>query len=141
MATFPYYKFNYINLSSQSHAKNIGFNWDFIEFLLSAPEYPIEDIINGQVVHRENLNKADVFYMSIVSELETGVIDFIKDVKKIFGVYADVTTDFQLKDVFSYYKYMWKNFNQEERNLLSQIEHPTDINQKKYINLLDKKVS
>ena len=137
LASFMNYEFNYINLTGYRHSfEEIGFSWDLIETLLSSPEPPIEDMKDCKPIYRENLNQADKINVTISSQIEKGIMDFIKDAKNLYGDYNIVFQEYNMKDIFDYFKYTWNNMDQETMNLLAQVEHPVDGAQTKYINLL-----
>lgn len=134
LASYLNYELNYINLTGQNHTqlKN-NFNWDFIEFLLSSPEAPIENIENEQPIYRDILSKEDKYYQKIFPHLEKGILNYILLYRKVFDGISNIIFS---KPVFEYISSYWTNMNDSDRNFLRTIKHPVDTKQKKYLTLV-----
>lgn len=130
MASFLNYKYNYINLSSKRHEdRDLDFHWDFIEFLFSSFEPPIEDIKDLKPVYRINTTKDDEITCRIYKEIFSGIMDFTELYTKVFYYYLPCCT---VKDAFDYIKYFWHNRSSSDNKMLGTINHPIDSNQTKY---------
>ena len=61
-------------------------NWNFIEFLLTSPEYPIKNMDSlGKPVYDKNPNQAEIYRAKIYPDISKGAIQFTKDIQSIFG--------------------------------------------------------
>ena len=127
------YKYNYINLSIKPHSnKAIGFSWDLIEFLFTSNEAPVEDMKNEKPEYRELLNDNDFFRLSLFPFISEGILNFVKDYTKIFGIQS---FNFDAVQVFEYIKCFWQNMSFLDYYMLSQVKHPTDSAQQVYVSL------
>ena len=59
------------------------YNCDFIEFLITSPEYPIKNIKNGKIIFEEN-NIYENYRKDAYLKVSTGIIDFIREYKNIY---------------------------------------------------------
>ena len=127
------YKYNYINLSIKPHSnKAIGFSWDLIEFLFTSNEAPVEDMKNEKPEYRKLLNDNDFFRLSLFPFISEGILNFVKDYTKIFGIQS---FNFDADQVFEYIKCFWQNMSFLDYYMLSQVKHPTDSAQQVYVSL------
>lgn len=127
------YKYNYINLSIKPHSnKAIGFSWDLIEFLFTSNEAPVEDMKNEKPEYRELLNDNDFFRLNLFPFISEGILNFVKDYTKIFGIQS---FNFDADQVFEYIKCFWQNMSFLDYYMLSQVKHPTDSAQQVYVSL------
>jgi predicted HAD superfamily hydrolase len=60
--------------------------WDFMEFLMTAPEYPIKSVTpDGRPVYFDNPSPWEKNLKDIYPHVSAGALDFANDVKNIFG--------------------------------------------------------
>ncbi len=57
-------------------------NWDFVEFLMTAPESPIIDIVNNEIIHK-NPSSEEKNKNEIVQYVVNGAMDFARDAREI----------------------------------------------------------
>lgn len=56
-----------------------------MEFLFTAPEFPIKDIVNGYPVYKNTDNTDEQYRVEIYPYVSAGILRFVKDVVRIFG--------------------------------------------------------
>lgn len=60
-------------------------NWNFMELLMTAPEFPIKQLKHdGTPVYDTNPSKAEQIRKKIYPDISSGAVDFAKDIKKVF---------------------------------------------------------
>ncbi len=124
----------YTMLSSYDWEKFNLFNWNFTEFLLTSPEYPISDIQDNLPVYEKNVNEYERQRKDLYLQLYCGNMRFIADITRIFkGFLPDISID----AVFEYISVFWKNLSGEDKKFLSMIKHPIDDAQKIYISIVE----
>ncbi|MDR3348934.1 MAG: HAD-IA family hydrolase [Acidaminococcales bacterium] len=78
--------------------------WDFMEFLLTSPEYPIVNIrMDGSPVYDSHPSEHERFQRSIYPAIANGALQFARDIKDIFGdmqVYLSANTLVRWIDIF-----------------------------------------
>lgn len=71
-------------------------NWDFMEFLMTAPEYPIKNLTNdGLPIYDPNPTDAEKFRREIYPDVSNGAVAFANDIKQWFNgadIYLDGAT-------------------------------------------------
>lgn len=61
-------------------------NWDFMEFLITSPEYPVENITeDGQPVYTKTPSPYEIVRSKLYNNVMQGELDFANDVQKMFG--------------------------------------------------------
>ncbi len=61
-------------------------NWNFIEFLISSPEYPIKNIdASGKIVHVKQENHYEIKRAKLYQKIEKGALAFVKDIETWFS--------------------------------------------------------
>lgn len=58
--------------------------WSFVEFLLSAPEYPVADITENGIVHSSEKNEYEEYRCKLSGQMCNGAENFAKDIKNFF---------------------------------------------------------
>ena len=90
------YKHSMFIKNNQEHKYVFTKNWNFMEFLMTAPEYPIKKLgANGKPVYDAKPTDAEKFRCKIYPYVSDGAVDFANDIKKLFGganIYLDGTT-------------------------------------------------
>ncbi len=76
-----------INKLAYSFKKQSHYSPDLslIEFMMTSPEPPILNIENGKPVYKDNISKSEKLRQKACVEMSNGTLNFIKDVKDIFG--------------------------------------------------------
>ena len=79
--------------------KNLGNvltkNWNFMEFLMTSPEYPIKTIQDGKPVYDSSPSDAEKIRHAVYPFVSDGAVAFAGDVKKLFNgadIYLDAST-------------------------------------------------
>lgn len=61
-------------------------NWNFIEFLITSPEYPIKNITaKGQPIYDPDPNQSEIDRAAQYPVISQGAVQFAEDVKRIFN--------------------------------------------------------
>lgn len=70
-------------------------NWNFMEFLMTSPEYPIKTVNKGKPVYDPNPNDAEKTRRAVYPFVSDGTVEFANDVKELFDnadIYFDSST-------------------------------------------------
>ena len=126
------YQYNYINLFGKSGG-TVGFNWDLIELLMTSPEDPIVDMLNGKPVFLQPLSSDEVKRHKVFSFIEDGELDFVNDYIKYMKANQ---FSFQLPNVLNYLVNYWENLDSSDKYFLSQVKHASNVEQSNYKTLL-----
>lgn len=69
-----------------NHANVQTKNWDFMEFLMTAPELPIKGIdARGKPIYDANPTQYELLRKNIYPDVSNGAVQFAKDVKNLFN--------------------------------------------------------
>lgn len=77
----------YVENSEEGDAKGEVFtsNWNFIEFLITSPEYPIKNVSGqGQPVYEDNPHPCEAERAKLYPGIGNAIVDFARDVKERF---------------------------------------------------------
>ncbi len=77
----------FINKKTYQHDASVYTkNWNFIEFLLTSPEYPIKNMdSNGKPVYTDTPDEAEKYRARIYPDISEGAVQFTKDIQTVFG--------------------------------------------------------
>ena len=103
-----------------------------MEFLMTAPEDPITNIINNKPVYRENISKHEIYRKKLCPLVSKGILDFANDVKKIF---AAIDVDFENMLVADWINLFVDYPTKEEVKKLYRVKHSHDYGHNRFINL------
>lgn len=74
------------SMASVSDARYFTSNWNFIEFLITSPEYPIKNITSdGQPVYDPQPNPSEVWRAGIYPHISAGAVQFAEEINGIFN--------------------------------------------------------
>lgn len=59
-------------------------NWNFMEFLITSPEYPIKNLHNGKPVYEENPSSYEITSSRCYKDIEKGALSFCKEINELF---------------------------------------------------------
>lgn len=108
-------------------------NWDFIEFLLNAPEFPVKSILaSGEPVYDKSPPDCEQFRKSIYPEIVSGALDFSHDLKNTFinnEIYLDCET------ICRWINYFCNNPSNTDIKSMSNISYAAASNHDSYIPL------
>ena len=130
----------FINKKSYQHDASVYTrNWNFIEFLLTSPEYPIKNMDSqGKPVYDSNPNEAEKYRAKIYPDISEGAIQFTKDIQSIFNG-NDIFLDGE-----SLVKYI-NNFVDHPQSIdireMSKIKFGVDSNHSTYVPLFSENIS
>ena len=80
------YKYNQLIENNREIKYVFTKNWNFMEFLMTAPEYPIKNLTSdGQPVYDPNPTDAEKFRREIYPDVSNGAVDFANDIKQWFN--------------------------------------------------------
>lgn len=90
------YKYNQFIENNREMKYVFTKNWDFMEFLMTAPEYPIKNLTNdGLPIYDPNPTDAEKFRREIYPDVSNGAVAFANDIKQWFNgadIYLDGAT-------------------------------------------------
>ena len=80
------YKYNQLIENNREIKYVFTKNWNFMEFLMTAPEYPIKNLTSdGQPVYDPHPTDAEKFRREIYPDVSNGAVDFANDIKQWFN--------------------------------------------------------
>ena len=81
--------------NNQKFEKVFTKNWNFMEFLMTSPEYPIKMVEKGKPIYDPNPSIAEQTRHAVYPFVSDGAVAFANDVKKLFDgadIYLDAST-------------------------------------------------
>ncbi len=124
--------------NNQKRDKVFTKNWNFMEFLMTSPEYPIKTFENGKPVYDSNSNVAEQTRHIVYPFVSDGAVVFANDVKKLFNgadIYLDGTT------LVAWVNCLCDVPTKQDINEFFVIKHAYDAKHSSYIPLFSTKVS
>ncbi|MGN0917127.1 MAG: HAD family hydrolase [Candidatus Enterousia sp.] len=113
-------------------------NWNFMEFLMTAPEYPIKNMKpNGEPIYDSNPSESEKIRKQIYPYISDGAINFANDIKKLFGgndIYLNGCVLVEYINAFVDYP------TRHDRIQMQQIAHAYDSAHSDYIPLFSAKM-
>lgn len=80
------YKYCQLLIKDKEDKYIITKNWNFMEFIMTAPEYPIKNLTaDGKPIYDPNPTDAEKFRRKIYPDVSNGAVDFANDIKQWFG--------------------------------------------------------
>lgn len=99
-------------------------NWNFMEFLMTAPEYPIKNLTNdGLPVYDPKPTDAEKFRREIYPDVSNGAVAFANDIKQWFNgadIYLDGAT------LVRWVNCLCDNPTKDDFNNMAQVKHAYD---------------
>ena len=84
--SFEYATYTKSNDSFQGNRDIYTANWNFIEFLLTSPEYPIKNISeDGAPIYDTNPSANELWRAQTYPQIASSALDFAKDIHQLFG--------------------------------------------------------
>lgn len=111
----------------QSYA-NMLRKWDFMEFLITSPEPPICNIIDGNPEYKE-ISPAEKIRIEKYPFVSEGAIEFAIDIEEIFG---KIPIFINYQEVISWLNVLFYNPTEEDKIELEQIKHASDPSHENY---------
>lgn len=104
-------------------------NWDFVEFLFSAPESPICGLKNGKPVYKKVAHSSESYRKKIYPGISDGIYDFYATVKKYFN-----EDEFKvlLPEIIDWHNYFYLHPNGTDKKYFKKIYHAFDKEHKNY---------
>ena len=59
--------------------------WGLMQFLFTAPEFPLRDLKNGKPVYKNTDNENERYIVSNYPYVSDGIVNFVMDLKRTFG--------------------------------------------------------
>ena len=111
--------------------------WPFVEFIITAPEYPAQNIKNGQIIFETN-NKFENIRKDLYIKISEGILDFINTYLKIYkNEYLKIDNFFAINWANNFLCYLDKS----EKNNLSNIYYTSFHNDKqKYFPIVPRRL-
>lgn len=114
-------------------------NWNFIEFLITSPEYPIKNITEqGSPVYEKNPGPYEVRRAELYPEIAGAIVDFAEDVRERFDghdIFLDAPTTVQWINYFVDYP------ETKDIRQMADIKFGVDSSHSEYIPLFSDKIS
>ncbi len=112
--------------------------WDFMEFLMTAPEYPIKNLTHdGLPVYDPNPTDAEQFRREIYPDVSNGAVAFANDIKQWFNgadIYLDGAT------LVRWVNCLCDNPTKEDFNNMAMVKHAYDSAHSDYQPLFSVKI-
>lgn len=106
-------------------------DWNFMELLMTAPEPPIENIINNKIIHK-NVSAEEQKRIEIYPYISAGIVNFARDINSIFGnknVYMDNSIVEKWINLFADFP------SCEDIDNMSKVKHAIDSGHNNYVNI------
>lgn len=130
------YKFNSFQrerVADFENYQNIIQNWNFMEFLITAPEAPIINIEDGKPVYKEASIEEQI-RIEKYPFVSDGAIEFAKDILNIFG-HIDTFIDYP--EIIYWLNILNNNPTEEDKEEFKQIKHACFIDHNEYFTLFE----
>lgn len=108
-----------------------------IEFCLTSPELPVVDFVEDKPVYIKTPCKEEIYRNSLYSEIEKGVLEFTKDMKKRLSGF-DI--EFLAVDVNAYISAFCGNLNYTDKKNLATVFCSSNANHTEYKHNLLKQI-
>lgn len=106
--------------------------WDFMEFVMTAPELPGIDIKKGQVVFGPS-NSFEETRIERFEYLSSGILDFVKQYQNLYqNQYLKIDKIFSI----NWLNHFFNNLNQQDIKYLSTLYHTTFHDTQEYLPLV-----
>lgn len=113
-------------------------NWNFMEFVMTAPEYPIKNITpDGKPVYAKSVNAAEIIRKQIYPDVSDGAVEFANYIKSLFGG-NDIFL--QGKTLVSYVNCLVDFPTNTDRKNMNCVQHAYDSAHSAYIPLFSVKI-
>ena len=108
--------------------------WDFMEFLITAPEFPVKDVVHGQPVYKNTDNVNEQFRVRIYPYISDGIMRFVKNVLEIFG---NIDINVSPLVVAKWICTLYHNPTDVDKKFMLNIRRAGDVNHSKYSYMFD----
>lgn len=131
----------YIENSAEGDVKTDVFtaNWNFIEFLITSPEYPIKNITErGEPVYESKPSPYEIKRVELYPTIAGAIVDFAEDVRERFDghdIFLDAPTIVKWVNYFADYP------EAEDIKQMADIKFGVDSSHSEYIPLFSDKIS
>lgn len=124
---------NYNYTTYEQDIKHSLNSWNIMEFIMTAPELPISNMIGKDIEYQKNpsiyeLTRKETY--KIISEKEE---EFSKNLINVFG---DTKVEFKAQNIINFINCFCGNLNKLDEMYFSNIYHACDSNHTKYESLL-----
>lgn len=104
-------------------------NWNFMEFIMSAPELPIQGLKDNRPVYMKNPSPYELYRKNLYPDLSAGMTDFTADMVTYF---KDRVPNLSFKAIVSWLNYFFDHLTMNDRRYLSKIYFASDAAHSKY---------
>ena len=104
-------------------------DWDLMEFLITAPEPPLEDVVDRHPVFKQ-YSKEEKIRSEIYPMVSDGAVDFAK---RILSIFDGIEVDIQAEDVTKWINCFITTPDEYEKAYIQKIKHGYDSNHEMYI--------
>lgn len=59
--------------------------WGFMQFLFTAPEFPLKDFTNGKPIYKNTNNENEQYVVNNYPYISDGIVNFVRDLQTFFG--------------------------------------------------------
>ena len=130
---FEYSTFTQSKNEKQDNKSIYTENWNFVEFLLSSPEFPIKNISkDGKPIYEEAPDDNEIWRSNTYPQIADGALKFAKDINDIFGgnnIYLSA------QDLISWVNEFVSNPEKEDHKYFANVSCAVDSNHKEYVPL------
>lgn len=114
------------------------YNWPFIEFLITSPEYPIKNMTSdGMPIYDSNPTEFEKIRKSVYPDMAENAVRFAMDLHEIFG---DARVYFSGHTIISYVNAFIKHPTARDVREMSVIRHGADATHAEYVPLFLAKI-
>ncbi|MDR1071723.1 MAG: HAD-IA family hydrolase [Rickettsiales bacterium] len=113
-------------------------NWNFMEFLITAPEYPIKRIdADGKPVYDDNPGEVERTRKEVAPLVSGGAVEFARDISRIFGgenIFLDANV------LVSWINCFCDSPTRTDMTEMAAIKHSSDSDHKEYAPLFSTRI-
>ena len=137
--SFEYVTFTKSTNEKQDNKNIYTENWNFIEFLLSSPEFPIKNMSeDGKPIYDDNPDNNEIWRSQTYPQIAEGALNFVKDIQDIFGCNDIYLT---AQDLINWINEFISNPQNEDFDNFANVNYAIDSNHKEYVPLFATKFS
>jgi len=125
--------------TTQTNREVFTANWNFIEFLITSPEYPIKNISSdGKPIYDKNPSENEILRSTIYPKIADSAIDFANEVNAFFHG-KDIF--FDASDLITWINLFVDYPTSQDIRQMSKINHPIDSNHSVFVPLFCCRIS
>ena len=130
---FEYFTFTKSDNEKQDNRKIYTENWNFIEFLLTSPEFPIKNISeDGKPIYESLPDSNELWRSGMYPQIADGALKFAKEIQNLFNA-NDVY--FSARDLIEWINAFIEHPTKEDFKNFAGVNCAVDSNHKEYVPL------